>query len=60
MIVEFIGGSMDGLQKKIERFFEYINADNEIYYARIIKYEKLGWIYVWYQFQGNLSEQMVN
>ncbi len=60
MIVEFAGGSMDGLQNNIERFYEYINANDEIYYAHVIKYEKLGWVYVWYQFHGNLSEQMVN
>lgn len=58
MIVEFVGGSLDGHQRKIERFYEYINSNDEVYYARAIRYEKLGWVYVWYQFSGNLQEAL--
>ena len=53
MIVEFIGGSMDGIQKRIDRFYEYINSSDEVYYARAIRYEKLGWVYIWYEFVGS-------
>jgi len=55
MLVEFSGGSLDGQQRRIERFYEYINVEDEVYYAKIIKYAQLGFIYVWYQFSGNLQ-----
>lgn len=59
MLVEFSGGSLNGQQRKIERFYEYINSENEIYYARAVNYKQLNWIYIWYQYQGNVTEQMV-
>ncbi len=59
MLVEFIGGSLDGQQRKIERFYEYISADGEIYYARAIRYTKLNWVYIWYEFGGSYSQQEI-
>lgn len=59
MIVEFIGGSLGGQTKVIERFFEYINNSGEIYYAKILRYEKLGWLYVWYEYSGSYQIEMV-
>ena len=53
LIVEIIGGSLDSKEKEIDRFYEYFFFEEEAYYARIIKYEKLGWLYVWYEFSGN-------
>lgn len=58
MIVEFVGGTMNGIQKKIDRFYEYINNQDEVYYARVLRYEKLGWVYVWYEFAGSLQGVM--
>lgn len=57
MLVEFIGGSLDGKQKQIERFFEYMINDDEVYYVHAINYKQLGWVYVWYQLAGNYSSQ---
>lgn len=60
MIVEFVGGTMDKQQKRIERFYEYINNGNgEIYYAKAIRYERLGWVYVWYEYSGQLQSETV-
>lgn len=56
MLVEFVGGSLDGTEKRIERFFEYINTDHDVYYARAIRYKQLGWIYVWYESAGRFKE----
>lgn len=50
---------MDGRQEIIERYLEYITVDSEVYYAKIVRYERLGWIYVWYEFYGSLTSQEV-
>jgi len=59
MIVEFVGGSLNGHEKTIERFFEYLNFKGEVYYARAVHYEKLGWVYVWYQYSGQYQSEIV-
>lgn len=54
MVVEFIGGSLNGQIRTILRFFDYMNTDSgEVYNARAVQYKNLNWIYVWYEFQGN-------
>lgn len=59
MIVEFKGGSMDGVVKRIERFFDHIINGNEVYIARAVRYAQLGWVCVWYECQGNYQSEMV-
>jgi len=50
MIVEFVGGSLDGQSRTIEQIFEYITTDvGEVYFARAIQYKNLNWVYLWYQ-----------
>jgi len=53
MIVEIIGGSLGGQEKRIDRFMEYFFFESEVYYAKAFRYMQLGWIYVWYEFSGN-------
>lgn len=55
MAVEFVGGSLHGQQRKVERWFEYFNHGGEVYYARAIEFPSLGWVYVWYQFGGSIG-----
>ena len=52
MVVEFIGGSLNNQQKTVERLYEYINNNGELYYAHAIHYESLKWVYVWYELSG--------
>ena len=59
MIVEVKGGSLDGQTKKIDRFYEYFFFESEAYYAKAIKYEQLGWIYVWYEFSGHYGKHEI-
>lgn len=47
---------MDGQQRIIERYLEYITIDSEVYYAKIVRYVQLGFVYVWYEFHGNFQE----
>lgn len=58
MLVEFVGGSLNGQRKYIDRLFEYFNFGREIYYARAIEYRQLRWVYVWYECQ-NISYEVV-
>lgn len=60
MIVEFKGGSWDGIVKHIERFFEYINVEEEVYLAKAVQYKQLSWVYVWYEFSGSYQSEMIN
>jgi len=59
MLVEFTGGSLDKQEQRIERFFEYINNNGEIYYAKAARYDALRWVYVWYEFAGQYQNEMV-
>lgn len=53
MIVEFVGGSLDGQIRTIERLFEYMTTDiGEIYFPHAINIKNLNWIYLWYEFNG--------
>ena len=54
MLVEFTGGSLHGQQKTIEQFYRYINTDRETYWAKIIAYKSLGWVYIWYETEGEI------
>ena len=60
MIVEIIGGSLDSKEKEIDRFYEYFFFEDEVYYAHIINYKQLGWLYVWYEFSGTTHGSRVN
>lgn len=46
---------MDGLQRTLQRYLEYITVDNEVYYAHITQYTQLGWLYVWYELAGLMN-----
>lgn len=52
MVVEFAGGSLNGMTKTVDRFFDILNNNGEMYQARAIRYEKLNWTYVWYETTG--------
>lgn len=57
MVVEFVGGSMNGQIKTMQRFFDYINTEHgETYFARAIQYKNIGWIYVWYEYGGSPTQ----
>lgn len=59
MVVEFIGGSLHGTRKTVDRFFDLLNNNGEVYQAKAIRYEKMNWTYVWYEIT-NLYGEMVN
>lgn len=49
MLIEFVGGSLDGQQRTIDQYYWYMNTPYETYAIKSIRYEKLNWIYIWYQ-----------
>lgn len=59
VLVEFIGGSLNGRIKIVERYFDLLNNNGEVYQARAIRYEKMNWTYVWYEITNYYGE-MVN
>lgn len=59
MVVEFVGGSLNGMRKTVDRFFDLLNNNGEVYQAKAIRYEKMNWTYVWYEIT-NLYGEMVN
>ena len=59
MVVEFVGGTLDKQQMKIQRFADYINSNGEIYNASLIQFKQLGWSYVWYQYAGMARESEI-
>lgn len=59
MVVEFVGGSLNGFTKTVDRLFDLLNNNGEIYQARAIQYGRMNWTYVWYEIT-NLHGEMVN
>lgn len=55
MLVKFIGGSLNDREFRIDRYYEYIEKDGEMYYAKSMSLIGLNWVYVWYEFSGKLD-----